>query len=117
MAKRNYNKMYEENQEAAPAEESVVESAEADQEVVEAPKKFKKEKEKERVADDIPSINPFMGIVTGGLNLNVRKSPNGEIIAVIPEGAQVRVLDDSNEDWYKIESPKGYVMKKYIKKG
>ena len=115
MAKRNYNKMYEENQEAAPAEEPIVEPAEAEPEVVEAPKKPKKEKKE--VADDIPSIKPFMGIVTGGLNLNVRKTPNGEIVAVIPEGAQVRVLDDSNEDWYKIESPKGYVMKKYIEKG
>ena len=109
--------MYDEKNEvteAAPAEEPVVEPAEAEPEVVETPKKSKKEKV---AADDIPATKPFMGTVTGGLNLNVRKTPNGEIIAVIPEGAQVRVLDDSVDGWYKIESPKGYVMKKYIKKG
>ena len=108
--KRNYNKMYEENLEAAPAEEPVVESATAEEaeEIVKEPKK---------VADDIPATKPFMGTVTGGLNLNVRKTPNGEVVHVIPEGAQVRVLDDSNHDWYKIESPEGFVMKKFIKKG
>ena len=107
--KRNYNKMYEENLEAAPVEEPVVESAKA--EVEETPKKSKK------VADDIPATKPYMGTVTGGLNLNVRKTPNGEVVHVIPEGAQVRVLDDSDRDWYKIESPEGFVMKKFIKKG
>ena len=109
MARRSYDKMYEEKKEvteAAPAEEPVVESAEA-----EAPKKPKKEK----VADDIPAMKPFMGIVTGGLNLNVRRTPGGEIIGVIAEGAQVRVLDDSEDGWYRIESPKGFVMKKFIK--
>ena len=105
MAKRNYNKMYEENLEAAPAEEPVVESAKAEPEV-----------EIAEIAEEIPATKPFMGIVTGGLNLNVRRMPNGEIVAVIPEGAQVRVLDES-DGWYKIESPKGFVMKKFIKKG
>lgn len=109
MAKRNYNKMYGENLEAAPAEEPVVESAEAEPEVEAA-------KEPE-VAKEIPAMKPFMGVVTGGLNLNVRRTPNGEIVAVIPEGAQVRVLDDSEEGWYRIESPKGFVMSKFIKKG
>ena len=102
--------MYDEKKkEAAPAEEPVVESAEAEvvEEIAEEPK----------VAEDIPATKPFMGSVTGGLNLNVRRTPNGEIISVLSEGAKVRILDDSNPDWYKIESPEGFVMKKYIKKG
>lgn len=113
MARRSYDKMYEEKKEvieAAPAEEPVVESAEAEPEV-ETAKKPKKEK----IADDIPAMKPFMGVVTGGLNLNVRRTPGGEIIGVIAEGAQVRVLDDSEDGWYRIESPKGFVMKKFIK--
>jgi len=110
MSRKSYDKMYEEKKkEAAPAEEPVIESAEAEvkEEVVEEPK----------VAEDIPATRPFMATVTGGLNLNVRKTPNGDIIAVIPEGAQVRVLDDSDPKWYRIESPEGYVMKDFIKKG
>ena len=116
MARRSYDKMYDEKnkvtEEAAPAEEPIVESAEAESEVEPA-----KKPKKEKVADDIPATKPFMGVVTGGLNLNVRRTPGGEIVAVIPEGAQVRVLDDSDDEWYRIESPKGFVMKKYIKKG
>ena len=114
MARRSYDKMYEEKKEvteAALAEEPIVESAEAEpveEEIVEKPKKTK-------VADDIPATKPFMGVVTGGLNLNVRRTPNGEIVAVIPEGAQVRVLDKLEDGWYRIESPKGFVMSKYIK--
>lgn len=108
MARKNYDKMYEEKKEAAPAEEPIVESAKAEPEV-EIP-------EEPKVAEEIPATKPFMGIVTGGLNLNVRRIPGGEIIAVIPEGAQVRVLDDSEDGWYRIESPKGFVMKKFIKK-
>lgn len=112
MARKSYDKMYEEKKEekieAAPAEEPVVESAEAE------PKA--KTTKKSKVAEEIPAMKPFMGIVAGGLNLNVRRTPNGEIIAVIPEGAQVRVIDEPEDGWYKIESPKGFVMKKYINK-
>lgn len=109
MAKKNYNRMYEEKPEATPAEELVVEEAVADipDEPVALPKKV----------ENGPLTKPFMGIVTGGFSLNVRKSPNGEIITTIPEGAQVRVLEVIDSDWYKIESPKGCVMKKFIKKG
>lgn len=111
MARKNYDKMYEEKKEvAAPAEEPVVESANAEPEVETA-----QPAKKEKVAEEIPAIKPFMASVTGGLNLNVRRTPGGEIIAVIPDGAQVRVLDEVDE-WYRIESPKGFVMKKFIKK-
>ena len=109
MARKSYDKMYDEKKEvkeAAPAEEPTIESAEAEPKI-----------ETAEVVKEIPATKPFMGMVTGGLNLNVRKTPNGEIVAVIPEGAQVRVLDDSEDGWYRIESPKGFVMKKFIKKG
>lgn len=107
MPRKNYNKMYEENQETAPVEEPVVKEAKA-----KATEKVEEPKE----SDKIPATKPFMGTVTGGLSLNVRKVPGGSIVASIPDGAQVRVLDDSDPDWYKIESPDGYVMKKFIKK-
>lgn len=112
MARKSYDKMYDEKKEvkeAAPAEEPIIESAEAEPEIETA-------KESE-VVKEIAVIKPFMGIVTGGLNLNVRRTPGGEIVAVIPEGAQVRVLEVVDSDWYRVESPKGFVMKKFIKKG
>ena len=101
MPKKNYDKMYKSDipaEETAPVEEPVVEEAEA-------PKKTTK---KAKV--------PFMGKVTGGLNLNVRKSPNGQIVASLADGAQVRVINDEDPDWYQIESPIGFVMKKFVEK-
>lgn len=112
MARKSYDKMYEEKTEATPAEEPIIESVKAEPKVKTA-KPAKKVKE---VAEDIPAIKPFMATVTGGLNLNVRRNPGGEIVAVISNGAQVRVLDEVDDEWYRIESPKGYVMKKYITK-
>lgn len=108
MARKSYDKIYDEKHEAAPAEEPIVESAEA--ETKEVPEEKVVEKKETAIT------KPFMGIVTGGFSLNVRKTPNGEIVTTIPEGANVRVLDNSNDGWYKIESPSGFVMKKYIKK-
>lgn len=101
MPRRNYDRMYKEKDvDAVPAEEPKVEES-ATEEVKPKAKKVKL---------------PFMGTVTGGLGLNVRKTPGGQIIGVISDGAQIRVLNDENPDWYQIESPAGYVMKKFIKK-
>lgn len=109
MSKKSYDKIYEEKKkDAAPAEEPVVDEAKAS---IDEPVKESVEPE------EIPMTKPFMGTVIGGLSLNVRKTPNGEIIGALAEGAQVKVLEIANADWYKIESPEGYVMKRFIKKG
>ena len=58
----------------------------------------------------------FIGTITGGASLNVRKHPNGDIVTSLKEGTQVVIVDESNPEWYKIESPeKGYVMKKFVR--
>lgn len=60
---------------------------------------------------------PFMVEITGNLNLNVRKKPMGEIFTSLASGAQAKVLDISEDgEWYQIESPKGFIMKKFTKK-
>lgn len=74
---------------------------------------------KEEIKEDIKvekKIPSFIGTVIGGGNLNVRRSPGGDVITSIKEGTQITIIDESNTDWYKIESPvKGYVMKKFVK--
>lgn len=105
MAKNNYNKMYKESvvsEEVAVNENTSVEEPE---EVIEKP-----------VVEKTKTTKPFMGEVVGGLSLNVRKQPNGEIFKSIPDGAQVKVIEVVDDNWYKIESPIGYVMSKFIKK-
>ena len=129
MEKKNYNNMYkpktlkEINDElTAPVEESaevepqVEEVEEAKDEVVEE----KVEEVKEEIAVEEKKEEPIAkkastGKVTGGLSLNVRKAPGGEIIKVLSNGESVTIKDDSNADWYEISSPvSGFVMKKFI---
>lgn len=77
----------------------------------------KKEEVKEDVIPEVKEEKKpsFIGTVIGGASLNVRKNPNGDIITSIKEGTQIVIVDESNTDWYKIESPEGYVMKKFVK--
>lgn len=58
-------------------------------------------------------------IVRGIDALNVRAVPNGEIIDVIPEGSQVKVLGKLDDTWTKIEvrGMEGVVVSKYLKEG
>ena len=106
MARKSYDRMYREydvkefdNKVVAPKEEAV-----------------EKIPEKEDVKVEEKKSPSFIGTVIGGANLNVRNNPNGDIVSSIKEGAQVVIVDESNQDWYKIESPeKGYVMKKFVK--
>ena len=121
MEKRNYNSMYksktlkEINEEvaSAPVEEptDVVDKAPIEEAVLkEEPKKVEEEKKPEVAKTEIA------GVVTGGLNLNVRKAPNGDVVKTIPNGTRVVITDEnSNADWYEISEPvKGFVMKKFI---
>jgi uncharacterized protein YgiM (DUF1202 family) len=99
MTRRNYDQMYRE------MEREDFKNVE--------PVKVKEEEVKPVVEEKKPTV--YVGTVTGGLNLNVRKQPNGEVVASLKDGEKVMIKDDSNPDWYKIDSPEGYVMKKFIK--
>lgn len=100
MARRSYDQMYksyDEKKEEIPV-------IKEDLETIEEKKESKVEKK--------TSIG---GIVIGGKSLNIREVPNGTIIGSLIDGTRVKITDDSDPEWYKIE-PKGYVMKKFIKK-
>ena len=114
MEKKNYNNMYkaknlkEINEEVATAPVEELSNEEVETTNVEE-KVIKVELKEPEVVKLEKS-----GIVTGGLNLNVRKNPNGEIIDAIPTGTKVTITDDKG-DWYAISSPvSGFVMKKFI---
>lgn len=105
--KQNYNKMYDKKN-ATDVEEKVVTEEPVVEEIKEEPKPEKKERVQKL---------PFMVEIIGNLNLNVRKTPNGEIVTSIPDGAQARVMEISEDgNWYFIESPKGYIKKEFTKK-
>lgn len=95
MARRDYSQMYksyEEKKREVPVEKEIVEE--------------KKEEVK----------TFFNGTVIGGKNLNVREKPNGDVIDSLPDGTTIQIMEDSNPEWYKVKEPKGYVMRKFIKK-
>ena len=126
MDKKNYSNMYkpktlkEINDElTAPVEEPAdVEAAvEEAEEVKEEIKEEKIEEVKKETTVEVPVVKKeIAGHVTGGLNLNVRKVPGGDVIRSITNGEKVIIVEDSNPDWYEISSPiKGFVMKKFIK--
>ena len=114
--KKDYSKMYDKknNEEKIIKEDPVI--------VEEAPVEEVKEEIKHEEVESQPEkkekvTKPFMAEITGNLNLNVRKNPMGDIITSLAPGAQAKVLEISEDgEWYQIESPKGFIMKKFTKK-
>lgn len=66
-------------------------------------------------------IQKTIAVVTGAARVNLRKGPSKDfpVIASIPEKTAVKMLDKTNDDWYKIEvndiTGIGYMMSKYLK--
>lgn len=105
MARKSYDRMYREY------------DVKEFENKIDTPKEEVVEEKVPEVKEDVKEQkNPsFIGTVIGG-SLNVRKNPNGDIITSIKEGTQVVIVDESNPEWYKIESPeKGYVMKRFVR--
>lgn len=108
MARRNYDRMYK--------------SYEEEKEEIKLPEKeelVEEIKEEEKVEEPVKKENPVMrGKVIGGLSLNVRQQPStsGAIVSSLKDGEKIVIVDDSYADWYKIKSPEGFVMRKFIEK-
>ena len=108
MARRSYDRMYKKYEE--PVEEKV--------EIPEKKEEIKEtiEKKEEKKVEEPKKKTLIRGTVTGGLSLNVRKQPStaGEIVGSLKDGANVIIVDDSYADWYKIMTPEGFVMRKFV---
>ena len=98
MARRNYDQMY--NSEVVKEEKKVEPVADTVREKVEE----KKPKAKKS----------YSGTVIGGRRLNVRNAPNGEIVGSLADGEKIKIVDDTNKDWYKIDAPEGFVKKEFV---
>ena len=108
MARRSYDRMYKSYDQM---------------EEVKLPEK--EEKIEEPVKEEVKVEEPVekkpvivRGKVTGGLSLNVRQQPStaGTIVSSLKDGEKVISVDESYADWYKIQSPEGFVMRKFIEK-
>lgn len=117
MSRRNYDQMY--NKGFEEKKEQVVEPV-----VEEKVESEVKEEKVEPVADTVreevkeaakPKVKKISGIVIGGRRLNVRKTPDGEIVDSLPDGEKITIIDDSNAEWFKIEAPEGFVKKEFVR--
>lgn len=117
MAKKNYNKMYNEVKEDVTAEvETVVEETPVEETVVEAAPITE-----EPVVEKKPEKKIKKGVVVDCVKLNVRTNPhpNAAIDRTIDKGTEVEIVG-SKGDFYNVrkgtvtEGFNGWCMKKYI---
>lgn len=108
MARRSYDRMYKSYD---PREDQTFEDKK--EEKIEEPVK-----EEVKVEEPKKENKVIRGKVTGGLSLNVRNQPStmGQIVNTLKDGEKVVIVDESYADWYKIQSPEGFVMRKFIEK-
>lgn len=112
MARRSYDRMYKE-MDAKDYEKSIETPIEEAKEEKIPELTAEVEVIKEDVKKEVKKQS-ITGTVIGG-SLNVRTAPNGDIISSIKDGTKVVIVDESNPEWFKIESPEGYVMKKFVR--
>lgn len=107
MARRSYDRMYKNYDQME--EVKLPEKEEKVEEPV---------KEEKKVEEPVKQRPVVRGKVIGGLSLNVRNQPStmGTIVSSLKNGEKVVIVDESYADWYKIQSPEGFVMRKFIEK-
>ena len=110
MARRSYDRMYKSYD---PREDQTFEKKKEKKETIKEEVKIEEKK-----VEEPKKTSLIRGKVIGGLSLNVRKQPStvGEIIGSLKDGEKVIIVDDSYADWYKIQSPEGFVMRKFVEK-
>lgn len=58
----------------------------------------------------------LIGIVnTDRFDLNVRKTPGGEIVKTLSKGSKIEYLKGADPDWYQLADGSGFVMASKIK--
>lgn len=110
MARRSYDRMYKSYD---PREDQTFEDKKEKKETIKEDVKIEEKK-----IEEPKKTSLIRGKVIGGLSLNVRKQPStvGEIVSSLKDGEKVIIVDDSYADWYKIQSPEGFVMSKFVEK-
>lgn len=114
--KRNYNQYYREPVVEEEKSEDLEPVTEAEVEVEKEEEEVKSEPVSAPVVKEQKVEELKKGRVIGAANLNVRDkaSTSGKIVDQLRPGQGVLVKKEENEEWYKIQSPDGFVMKKFI---
>ena len=118
---KNYGSFYSKKE---PEQETVevsydnkTEEITTTEETVEAP--VEEEKKEEPKVEDVRRVNELYAIVTGAKKVYMRFKPNksGQPINVLPENAKVKIVESTNEEWWKVsyKGMTGYMMSKFLK--
>lgn len=108
MPRRSYDQMYNNKKEE---KEVIIEPLEK---VVEEKVEPVADTVREEVKKEAKTKKSYKGKVIGGRRLNVRQNPNGNIVDSLADGEIVTIVDDSDQEWYKIKSPEGFVKKEFV---
>lgn len=100
----NYNKAYKQDRKKNEKAVEMEAEKKVQEEVKEGPK---------------PTFLEYIGWVANAEQVYMREAPSkeSESITIVDEGAELMILDDSNEEWYKACNPsgiEGYIMKKFV---
>ena len=117
---KNYGSFYSKKE---PEQETVevsydnkTEEITTTEEVVETP--VEEEKKEEPKVEEAPAKSG-KAIVTGAKKVYMRFKPNksGQPINVLPENAKVKIVESTNEEWWKVsyKGITGYMMSKFLK--
>ena len=119
---KNYGAFYKGNRTEDISEEKTnVQSEEivTTEEATEAPVEEEK-KEEQKVEEPAPRKEEIFAVVANASKVNMRYKPNkgSQAINILPEKAKVKVLEETNEEWWKIhyKGYTGYMMSKYLKR-
>lgn len=114
---RNYGAFYKKDKDPAEVSyENETKEVAVTEETVEAPVETDKEAEPEM--EEAPKKSD-KAIVTGAPRVNMRFKPNkaGQVINVLSEKAEVKIIDTTNEEWWKVtyKGITGYMMAQFLK--
>lgn len=119
---KNYGSFYSKKEPEETVEVSYDNKTEeivTEEKVVETPAE-EETKEEPKVEVPAPKKEDKLAVVVNSSRVNMRYKPNkgSQAINVLPEKAKVKVLEETNEEWWKIsyKGMTGYMMSKFLRK-
>lgn len=114
-----FNKKEPEQETVEVSYDNKTEEVATTEETVEAPVE-EETKEEPKVEAPAPKKEEKLAVVVNSPRVNMRYKPNkgSQAINVLPEKAKVKVIEETNEEWWKIsyKGMTGYMMSKFLRK-
>ena len=114
---KNYTEYYKKPTSEEPkVDEPVQEAEEVTTEVVTEEEITQEPEEKEEVISEPKPGYSKYAIVVNAKKVNFRKTPDGEVLKVLPLGAKVKLID-YGKDWCSVEfdGASGFMMTRFLK--